>query len=190
MPVPQILKEVVEVVKAVKNVPQERISGRISEQIDGDLVSQRVDLVLDDFVTLLTNSGIPVSPVGIWDVIDVVVPKDDTCISWTQQVQVVTILDRHVTCRSDSASCASWWCLLFNYDCYLHPRFRGLLCGCLDREREGSSSVAAHQFPFCSVILEATPQLGIALRKSGGERHTRRPAVEMMDPGNELGRSR
>ena len=37
-----------------------------------------------------------------------------------------------------------------------------------EREREGSSSVAAHQFPFCSVILEATPQLGIALRKSGG----------------------
>ena len=35
-----------------------------------------------------------------------------------------------------------------------------------ETERE-SSSVAAHQFPFCSVILEATPQLGIALRKSG-----------------------
>ena len=60
-----------------------------------------------------------------------------------------------------------------------------------EREKErGSSSVAAHQFPFCSVILEATPQLGIALRKSGGEWHTRRPAMEMMDPGSELGRSR
>ena len=35
-----------------------------------------------------------------------------------------------------------------------------------------SSSVAAHQFPFCSVILEATPQFAITLRKSGGEWHT------------------
>ena len=59
----------------------------------------------------------------------------------------------------------------------------------LERER-GSSSAAAHQFPFCSVILEAAPQLGITLRKSGGEWHTRRPAMEMMDPGSELGQSR
>ena len=58
---PQILKEVVEVVKAVKKVPQERISGRIREQIDDDLVPPRVDMDLDDFVTMLTNSGIPVS---------------------------------------------------------------------------------------------------------------------------------
>ena len=35
---PQILKEVVEVVKAVKNVPQERISEGIGEQIDDDIV--------------------------------------------------------------------------------------------------------------------------------------------------------
>ena len=35
---PQILKEVVEVVKAVKNVPQERISEKIGEQIDDDIV--------------------------------------------------------------------------------------------------------------------------------------------------------
>ena len=90
-----------------KNVPQERISERICEQIDDDLDFPRVDMALDDFVTLLTNSGIPVSSDGIWDVIDVVVPKDDTCISWHQQVQVVTILDRHVACRSDSALCAS-----------------------------------------------------------------------------------
>ena len=52
------------------------------------------------------------------------------------------------------------------------------------RQREGG-----HQFPFCSVILEATPQQGIALRKSGGGWHTCRPAMEMMDPGSELGRS-
>ena len=40
-----------------------------------------------------------------------------------------------------------------------------------ERERErgrGSSSAAAHQVPFCSAILEATPQLGIAPRRSGG----------------------
>ena len=36
--VPQILKEVVEVVKAVKNSLQERISGKIGEQIDDDTV--------------------------------------------------------------------------------------------------------------------------------------------------------
>ena len=57
---PQILKEVVEEVKAVNKVPQERISGRIGEQIDDDLDPQRADMALDDFVTLLTNSGIPV----------------------------------------------------------------------------------------------------------------------------------
>ena len=51
-------------VKAVKKVPQERISGRIGEQIDDDLVPPRVDLDLDDFVTMLTNSGIPVSSGG------------------------------------------------------------------------------------------------------------------------------
>ena len=56
-----------------------------------------------------------------------------------------------------------------------------------DERESGSSSVAVSIF---SVILEATPQLGIALRKSGGEWHTRRPAMEMMDPGRELGRSR
>ena len=38
VPMPQILKEVVEVVKAVKNHPQERISGKIGEQIDDDTV--------------------------------------------------------------------------------------------------------------------------------------------------------
>ena len=36
--VPQILNEIVEVVKAVKNAPQERISGKIGEQIDDDIV--------------------------------------------------------------------------------------------------------------------------------------------------------
>ena len=113
--VPQVLKEVVEV-KAVKNAPQERISVKIGEQIDDDTVpvdqpgdqvrrsltdsAQRVDLALDDFVTLLTSSGIPV---------DGVVPVDGTCISWHQQVQVVTILDRHVACRSDWAAL---WSLL------------------------------------------------------------------------------
>ena len=35
---PQILKEVVEVVKAVNNVPQERTSEKIGEQIDDDIV--------------------------------------------------------------------------------------------------------------------------------------------------------
>ena len=67
---------------------------------DSDLVPPRVDMDLDDFVTLLTNRGIPVSPDGIWDVIDGVVHKKATCISWHQQVQVTTILDRHVACRS------------------------------------------------------------------------------------------
>ena len=38
VPVPQILNEIVEVVKAVKNVPQERISEKIGEQIDDDIV--------------------------------------------------------------------------------------------------------------------------------------------------------
>ena len=50
-------------------------------------------------VTLLTNRGIPVSSDGIWDVIDEVVPKKATCISWHQQVRVTAILDRHVACR-------------------------------------------------------------------------------------------
>ena len=57
-------------------------------------------MALDDFVTLLTNRGIPVSSDGIWDVIDEVVPKKANCISWCQQVQVTAILDRHVACRS------------------------------------------------------------------------------------------
>ena len=35
---PEILKEVVEVVKAVKNAPQERISGKIGEQFDDDII--------------------------------------------------------------------------------------------------------------------------------------------------------
>ena len=39
VPVPQILNEIVEVVKAVKSVPQERISEKIGEQIDDDIVS-------------------------------------------------------------------------------------------------------------------------------------------------------
>ena len=38
VPVPQILNEVVEVEKAVKNVPLERISEKIGEQIDDDIV--------------------------------------------------------------------------------------------------------------------------------------------------------
>ena len=51
-------------------------------------------LALDDFVTLLTNSGIPISTDVIWDVIAEVVPADGTCISELQQVQVAVILDR------------------------------------------------------------------------------------------------
>ena len=51
----------VEVGTAVNIVPQERISERICEQIDDNLDPQGADLALDDFVTLLTNSGIPVS---------------------------------------------------------------------------------------------------------------------------------
>ena len=38
VPVLQILNEVVEVVKAVKSVPQERVSDGIGEQIDDDIV--------------------------------------------------------------------------------------------------------------------------------------------------------
>ena len=67
---------------------------------DSDLDPQRADFALDDFVTLLTNRGIPVSSDGIWDVIDGVVPKKATCISWHQQVRVTAILDKHVACRS------------------------------------------------------------------------------------------
>ena len=74
-------------------------------------------------------------------------------------------------------------------NCMTPRLFVGITFTRRKRERD-SSSVAAHQFPFCSVILEATPQLGIALRKSGGERHTRRPTTEMMDPGSESGQSR
>ena len=91
----------VEVGKAVKVVPQERISERICEQIDDDLDPQRADLALDDFVTLLMNSGIPVSSDRIWDVIDGVVPDGGTCISWCQQVQVAQAI------FLDSAHCAS-----------------------------------------------------------------------------------
>ena len=112
VPVPQILNVIAEVGKAIKIVHQERISGRICEQIDDDLVPQRVELALDDFVTLLTNSGIPVSSDGIWDVIDGVVPKYGTCISWHQQVQVAIILDRHVACRSLLAKQSRWSMLL------------------------------------------------------------------------------
>ena len=79
----------------------------MNKQIDDDLVPPRVDMDLDDFVTMLTNSGIPVSSGGIWDVIDGVVPKKATRITWHQQVQVAAILDRHVTCRLNSAFCAS-----------------------------------------------------------------------------------
>ena len=75
----------------IKIVPQESISGRICEQIDDDLVPPRVDMDLDDFVTMLTNSGITVSSGGIWDVIDGVVPKKATRITWHQQVQVAAI---------------------------------------------------------------------------------------------------
>ena len=38
LPVPQILNEIVEVVKAVKTVPQDRISEEVGEQIDVDIV--------------------------------------------------------------------------------------------------------------------------------------------------------
>ena len=38
VPVPQILNEIVEVVKAVKTVPQDRISEEVGEQIDDDIV--------------------------------------------------------------------------------------------------------------------------------------------------------
>ena len=43
MPAPQIYEEIVEVVKAVKNVPQKRISARICEQIVGAPVRHAVD---------------------------------------------------------------------------------------------------------------------------------------------------
>ena len=71
-----------------------RQSERICEQIDDDLDPRRAGLALDDFVTLLTNSGIPISTDVIWDVIAEVVPADGTCISELQQVQVAIILDR------------------------------------------------------------------------------------------------
>ena len=49
VPVPQILKEVVEVVKAVKTVPQERISAKICEQIVDAHVPQAVDAPVPSF---------------------------------------------------------------------------------------------------------------------------------------------
>ena len=88
------LNEIVEVGKAIKIVPQERISEGIGEQIVDDLDPQRADI------------GIPVPSDVIWDVIDEVIPEGGTCISELQKVQVAIILDRHMACRSDSAFCA------------------------------------------------------------------------------------
>ena len=49
VPVPQILNEIVELVKAAKNAPQERISGKIGEQIDDTVpVDQLGDQVRRD----------------------------------------------------------------------------------------------------------------------------------------------
>ena len=50
---------------------------------------------------------------------------------------------------------------------------------------KGSSSEAAHQSPFCSVILDV--QAGRRSAKDWWRRAHRRPATEMMVPGSELG---
>ena len=61
VPVPQILKEVVEVVKAVKIVPQERISAKICEQIVDAPVPHAVDEPVSQFLEE-TDEVIKLSP--------------------------------------------------------------------------------------------------------------------------------